>query len=105
MHPELAAGLLFVSIAAGAPSTGKVAQFTGGNVGKAVSLAIIMIIVTMLLMPFLAPLILDGAQANPSLCHGQSGCHDPDPSPYRNHNQEPVRDSRCPPQASHGLDL
>src|SRR5512136_2293536 len=65
MNPELAAGLLLVSIAAGAPSTGKVAQFTGGNVGKAVSLTIIMTIVTVLLMPFLVPFILDGAQANP----------------------------------------
>jgi len=31
MNPELAAGLLLVSIAAGAPSTAKVAQITGGT--------------------------------------------------------------------------
>ena len=65
MNPELAAGLLLVSIAAGAPSTGKVAQFTGGNVAQAVSLTIILTIVTVLLMPFLIPFILEGAQADP----------------------------------------
>jgi predicted Na+-dependent transporter len=65
MNPELAAGLLLVSIAAGAPSTAKVAQFTGGNVAQAVSLTIIMTIITIILMPFLIPLILEGAQVDP----------------------------------------
>src|SRR5512136_1269558 len=65
MSPELAAGLLLVSIAAGAPSTAKVAQFTGGNVAQAVSLTIIMTIITIVLMPFLIPLILEGAQVDP----------------------------------------
>lgn len=65
MNKELAAGLLLVSIAAGAPSTAKVAQFTGGNVGQAVSLTIIMTIVTVVIMPFLDPFILEGAQADP----------------------------------------
>ncbi|MDD1657657.1 MAG: bile acid:sodium symporter [Methanomicrobiales archaeon] len=65
MNPELAAGLLLVSVAAGAPSTAKVAQFTGGNIALSVSLTIIMTIVTIVLMPFLLPFILEGAQANP----------------------------------------
>ena len=65
MNPELAAGLLLVSIAAGAPSTAKVAQFTGGNVARAVSLTIILTIITVILTPFLVPFILEGAQANP----------------------------------------
>jgi len=65
MNPQLAAGLLLISIAAGAPSTGKVAQFTGGNVAKAVSLTIIMTIATVVIMPFLVPVILPGAQADP----------------------------------------
>lgn len=64
MNPELAAGLLLVSIAAGAPSTGKVAQYTGGNVGQAVSLSIIMTIVTIVLIPFLIPFILKGARTD-----------------------------------------
>lgn len=64
MNPELAAGLLLVSIAAGAPSTGKVAQYTGGNVAQAVSLSIIMTIVTIVLIPFLIPFILKGARTD-----------------------------------------
>ena len=65
MNPELAAGLLLVSIAAGAPSTAKVAQITGGNVAQAVSMTILMTIVTIVLMPFLLPFILEGADAHP----------------------------------------
>ena len=65
MNPELVAGQLLVSIAAGAPFTAKVAQFTGGNVARAVSLTIIMTIITVMLMPFLVPFILKGAQADP----------------------------------------
>jgi bile acid:Na+ symporter, BASS family len=65
MNPDLAAGLLLMSIAAGAPSTAKVAQFTGGNIAQSISLTIIMTIVTIVLMPFLIPFILPGAEANP----------------------------------------
>ena len=65
MNQELAAGLLLVGIAAGAPSTAKVAQFTGGNVARAISLTIILTIITVILTPFLVPFILEGAQANP----------------------------------------
>jgi len=65
MNHELAAGLLLIGIAAGAPSTAKVAQFTGGNVARAVSLSIILTIITVILTPFLVPFILEGAQANP----------------------------------------
>jgi len=65
MNPQLAAGLLLVSIAAGAPSTAKVAQITRGNVAQAVSLTIIMTIITIVLMPFLIPFILEGAQTDP----------------------------------------
>ena len=65
MNPELAAGLLLISIAAGAPSTAKVAQFTGGNVARAVSLSIILTIITVIITPFLVPFILEGAQADP----------------------------------------
>jgi BASS family bile acid:Na+ symporter len=65
MNHELAAGLLLIGIAAGAPSTAKVAQFTGGNVARAVSLSIILTIITVILTPFLVPFILEGAQAHP----------------------------------------
>jgi len=65
MSQELAAGLLLVSIAAGAPSTGKLAQLTGGEVARAVSLTILLTIITIIIMPFLVPFILEGAQADP----------------------------------------
>jgi BASS family bile acid:Na+ symporter len=65
MNPELAAGLLLVSIAAGAPSTAKVAQITGGNMAQAVSMTILMTIITVIIMPFLLPFILEGAQVDP----------------------------------------
>ena len=54
-----------MSIAAGAPSTAKVAHFTGGNVARAVSLTIILTIITVILTPFLVPFILEGAEAHP----------------------------------------
>jgi len=41
---EFAIGLMLVSIAAGAPSTPKVAEFTGGNIAYAVSLTLLMTI-------------------------------------------------------------
>jgi BASS family bile acid:Na+ symporter len=65
MNPELAAGLLLVSIAAGAPSTAKVAQITGGNMAQAVSMTVLMTIITVIIMPFLLPFILEGAQVDP----------------------------------------
>jgi predicted Na+-dependent transporter len=61
-YPELAAGLILIAIAAGAPSTAKVAQFTGGNIAQAVSMTIILTIVTVFLMPFLLPIILPGTE-------------------------------------------
>ena len=65
MNEQLAGGLLLVSIAAGAPTTMKVAQVTGGNVARAVSLTIIMTMVTIVIMPLLLPIILPWAQADP----------------------------------------
>jgi BASS family bile acid:Na+ symporter len=65
MNPQLAGGLLLVSIAAGSPSSMKVAEFTGGNFHRAVSLTILMTMVTIILMPILVPFILPGAQTDP----------------------------------------
>ncbi|MDD1653875.1 MAG: bile acid:sodium symporter, partial [Methanomicrobiales archaeon] len=64
MNGQLAGGLLLVSICAGAPSTMKVAQVTGGNVARAVSLAIFMNIGTIILMPIFLPFVLPGTQAD-----------------------------------------
>ncbi|MDD1654991.1 MAG: bile acid:sodium symporter [Methanomicrobiales archaeon] len=65
MNEELAAGLLLVSIAAGAPSTAKVAQITGGNMAQAVSMTVLMTIITVIILPFLLPFILEDAQIDP----------------------------------------
>ncbi|MDD1665186.1 MAG: bile acid:sodium symporter [Methanomicrobiales archaeon] len=65
LNEELAGGLLLLSIAAGAPSTMKVAQVIDGNIARAVSLAILMTLVTIILMPLLLPFILPGMQADP----------------------------------------
>jgi BASS family bile acid:Na+ symporter len=64
MNGQLAAGLLLVAVAAGAPSTMKVAEVTGGNIPRAVSLTILMTLVTIILMPLLLPYILPGAQTD-----------------------------------------
>jgi predicted Na+-dependent transporter len=62
----LATGLVLVSIAAGAPSTPKVAEFTGGNIAYAVSLTLLMTILTIVLMPFLVPYLMEGVGMNPT---------------------------------------
>lgn len=66
LSKEMAAGLILVSIAAGAPSTPKVAELTGGDVGYAVSTTIIMTILTIILMPVLLPHLLEGVVMDPS---------------------------------------
>jgi len=63
---DLAAGLILVSIAAGAPSTPKVAELTDGNIAFAVSLTLLMTIVTIILMPLLVPYIMEGMGMNPA---------------------------------------
>lgn len=62
----MAAGLILVAIAAGAPSTPKVAEFTGGNIAYAVSMTVLMTVVTIVLMPFLLPMLLEGVGMDPT---------------------------------------
>jgi bile acid:Na+ symporter, BASS family len=64
MNRMLAGGLLLVGIAAGAPSSMKVAEITGGNIPRAVSLTILLTLVTIVIMPLLLPWILPGAQTD-----------------------------------------
>jgi predicted Na+-dependent transporter len=63
---EMAAGLILVSIAAGAPSTPKVAELTGGNIAYAVATTILMTVLTIILMPLVLPYLLDGVTMDPS---------------------------------------
>ncbi len=70
LSKEMAAGLILVSIAAGAPSTPKVAELTGGNIAYAVSTTIIMTILTIILMPILLPYLMEGVTMDPSRIAG-----------------------------------
>ncbi len=63
---EMAAGLILVSLAAGAPSTPKVSELTGGNIAYAVSTTILMTVLTILLMPLVLPRLLDGITMDPT---------------------------------------
>lgn len=63
---EMAAGLILVSLAAGAPSTPKVAELTGGNIAYAVATTILMTVLTIILMPIILPYLLDGITMDPS---------------------------------------
>jgi predicted Na+-dependent transporter len=65
METGLASGLLLCAIAAGAPSIGKIAQLSGANVARAVSLTILLTITTIIITPFLVPYVLPGGQADP----------------------------------------
>lgn len=66
LSEEMAAGLVLVSLAAGAPSTPKVAELTGGNIAYAVATTILMTVLTIILMPILLPYLLDGVTMDPS---------------------------------------
>lgn len=63
---EMAAGLILVSVAAGAPSTPKVAELTGGDISYAVAMTIIMTVLTIILMPIILPFLLDGVTMDSS---------------------------------------
>lgn len=66
INKAMAAGLILVAIAAGAPSTPKVAELTGGNISYAVATTIVMTILTIILMPILLPYLLEGITMDPS---------------------------------------
>lgn len=63
---EMAAGLVLVSLAAGAPSTPKVAELTRGNIAYAVATTILMTVLTILLMPIILPYLLEGITMDPT---------------------------------------
>ncbi len=60
LEPGLAAGLLIVATAAGAPSLPKAMDIIGGNVAFAVGLTILLILITILYMPLVLPLLITG---------------------------------------------
>jgi predicted Na+-dependent transporter len=60
LEPGLAAGLLIVATAAGAPSLPKAMDIIGGKVAFAVGLTILLILITIFYMPLVLPLLITG---------------------------------------------
>jgi predicted Na+-dependent transporter len=67
LSPGLAAGLLIVATAAGAPSLPKAIEIIGGNVAYAVGLTLLMILITIFYMPIVLPLLVSGINVDQSL--------------------------------------
>jgi predicted Na+-dependent transporter len=63
----LAAGLLIVATAAGAPSLPKAMEIIGGNVAYAVGLTLLLIIITIFYMPIILPLLIKGVLVDQSI--------------------------------------
>jgi BASS family bile acid:Na+ symporter len=66
LDPELAAGLMLVALAAGAPSLPKAIDIIGGNVAYAVGLTMVLILATILLMPLILPFLIAGVRVDQS---------------------------------------
>jgi predicted Na+-dependent transporter len=65
LRSGLEVGLILVSTAAGAPFLPKLAQAAKGNLGFSVGLMVLLMIVTILYMPIMLPLLLQGVTVNP----------------------------------------
>lgn len=61
----LAIGLILLATAAGAPFLPKLAQAARGNMAFAVGLMVLLMVVTILYMPLVLPLLLQGVEVNP----------------------------------------
>lgn len=66
LQPALAAGLMIVAAAAGAPSLPKAMDIVGGNVAYAVGLTMVLILATILLMPIVLPFLIGGVMVDQS---------------------------------------
>lgn len=60
LEPGLAAGLLIVATAAGAPSLPKTMEIIGADIPYAVELTLLLVLVTVVYMPLVLPLLLSG---------------------------------------------
>jgi predicted Na+-dependent transporter len=67
LEPGLAAGLLIVATAAGAPSLPKAMEIIGGNVAFAVGLTLLLILITIFYMPLVLPLLISGVLVDQSM--------------------------------------
>jgi BASS family bile acid:Na+ symporter len=65
MDPGAATGLIIISTAAGAPFLPKLAQAAKGNMAFSVGLMTLLMLVTIIYMPLVLPLLLQGVEINP----------------------------------------
>jgi BASS family bile acid:Na+ symporter len=65
LEQGLATGLILIATAAGAPFLPKLAQAAKGNLAFAVGLMVLLMMVTIIYMPIVLPLLLQGVEVNP----------------------------------------
>jgi BASS family bile acid:Na+ symporter len=65
LEQGLAPGLILMATAAGAPFLPKLAQAAKGNLAFAVGLMVLLMVVTIIYMPIVLPLLLQGVEVNP----------------------------------------
>ena len=65
LEQGLATGLILMATAAGAPFLPKLAQAAKGNLAFAVGLMVLLMVVTIIYMPIVLPLLLQGVEVNP----------------------------------------
>jgi BASS family bile acid:Na+ symporter len=65
LEQGLATGLILIATAAGAPFLPKLAQAAKGNLAFAVGLMVLLMVVTIIYMPIVLPLLLQGVEVNP----------------------------------------
>ena len=66
LDEPLAIGLLLLGTAAGAPFLPKLAQIAKGDLGFAVGLMVLLMVVTVAYLPLVLPLLLSGVSVNPA---------------------------------------
>ncbi|MFA5295089.1 MAG: bile acid:sodium symporter [Methanoregulaceae archaeon] len=66
LEPALAAGLMLIAAAAGAPSLPKAMDIVGGNVAYAVGLTMVLILATIVFMPIMLPFLIGGVTVDQS---------------------------------------
>lgn len=65
LEQGLATGLILMATAAGAPFLPKLAQAAKGNLAFSVGLMVLLMVVTIIYMPIVLPLLLQGVEVNP----------------------------------------
>lgn len=65
LEEGLAIGLIIMATAAGAPFLPKLAQVAKGNMAFSVGLMVLLMVVTIIYMPIVLPLLLQGVEVNP----------------------------------------